>query len=186
MFRQLLANKKKKATVNRNSELGAEYVDLNKGIQYNLYVRIYEQDWCKFPLSGKHTNHTCIKSTNKSMHRYSILRSMYRYSILKSTYIYSILKSMYVYVLILLVFHHTRFFPNKYFFILFFVKVLVHTTVCISWISMRNCWPLQPNACTVRVANHVFGGTSTSLAGLAAWQQVINPLVLTGCMTAGN
>jgi hypothetical protein len=32
-------------------------------------------------------------------------------------------------------------------------------------LCMRNCWPLQPNACTVRVAKHVFGGTNTSLAG---------------------
>jgi hypothetical protein len=29
--------------------------------------------------------------------------------------------------------------------------------------------------------HHVFGGTNTSLAGLAAWQQVLNLLALTGC-----
>jgi hypothetical protein len=96
-----------------------------------------------------------IKSTSKSMDIYSILKSMYRYSILKSMYIYCILHSMYRYsilksiVLILLVFHHTRFFPNKYFFVLFFVKVLlVHTIVYISWISISLYYFFLVGMCT--------------------------------------
>jgi hypothetical protein len=87
-----------------------------------------------------------IYSILKIMDKYSIQKSMYIYCILHSMYRYSILKSI---VLILLVFHHTHFFPNKYFFILFFVKVLlVHTIVYISWISISLNYFFLVGLCT--------------------------------------